>query len=98
MSETNQFMNYSFNINPGYNVNYTHNFIENCYVLTPIVPAYYVFASLWTVIFIVYTVYLYMMPAIERFSLQKSLIMLPTLKALEVFLDGCFLSMCPWYG
>jgi hypothetical protein len=30
--------------------------------------------------------------------MQKSLIMLPVLKTFEVFLDGCFLSMCPWYG
>lgn len=39
-----------------------------------------------------------MMPPIERFALQKSMIMLPSLKCLEVFLDACFLSMCPWYG
>ena len=61
-------------------------------------PTYFVFAGIWAVIFLAFTIYLYMMPAIERFSLQKSLIMLPSLKALEVFLDGCFLSMCPWYG
>jgi hypothetical protein len=93
-----EFEGYSYNINPGYTTTYTHNFIENCWVLNPIVPTYFVFASIWLVITIAYTVYLYMMPAIERFSMQKSMIMLPALKTLEVFLDGCFLSMCPWYG
>jgi hypothetical protein len=39
-----------------------------------------------------------MMPPLERFSMQKSLIMLPALKALEVVLDGSFLNMCPWFG
>lgn len=67
-------------------------------MLNPIVPSYFVFASLWALITIVYTAYLYIMPPLERFTLQKSLIMLPSLKALEVLLDGCFLNMCPWYG
>jgi hypothetical protein len=87
-----EFQNFSYNVAPGYTSMYTHNFIENCWVLAPIVPTYYVFACIWTLITLVYTVYLYMMPAIERFSLQKTLIMLPSMKALEVFLDGLFLG------
>lgn len=66
--------------------------------MNPIVPTYFTFAGLWLLITIVYTAYLYMMPPIERFALQKSMIMLPSLKCLEIFLDACFLSMCPWYG
>jgi hypothetical protein len=97
-TEVGSFYNYSYNINPGYNSVYTHTFIENCWVLNPIVPAYWVFSCLWLLITIFYTTYLYMMPPLERFTMQKSLIMLPALKALEVVLDGSFLNMCPWFG
>jgi hypothetical protein len=96
--EVSEFQSFSWNINQGYTTTYTHNFIENCWVLNPIVPTYITFACMWLAITIVYTTYLYCMPVIERFSMQKSMIMLPALKTLEVFLDGCFLSMCPWYG
>lgn len=47
---------------------------------------------------IAFTVWLYCTPESERFSLQKSLIMLPTLKCLEVFLEGGYLSYCPFYS
>ena len=61
-------------------------------------PTYYTFGGLWGAIAILFTVTLYMMPASERFSLQKSLIMLPTLKCLETLLEGGFLAYCPWYS
>jgi len=81
-----------------YPVNYTHHFIENCWVLEPIVPAYYVYGMAWGLIVTVFTVGLFCMPASERFSLQKSLIILPSLKCAEVLLEGGFLQMCPWYS
>ena len=92
------FKEYAANLNAGYIANYTHTFIENCWVLDPVVPTYYVYGGIWGLIFIGYTVWLYCMPASERFSLQKSLIMLPTLKCMEVFLEGGFLAYCPFYS
>lgn len=97
--EVTEFQSFAYNESPVvYTTTYSHNFIENCWVLNPIVPTYYVFASIWLLITIAFTVWVYRMPVIERFSMQKSMIMLPALKTLEVFLDGSFLSMCPWYG
>lgn len=93
-----EFDQYSSNVNPGYYANYSHNFIENCWVLDPVVPTYYAFGGLWALIATGFTVMLYCMPESERFSLQKSLIMLPTLKCLEVFLEGGYLSYCPFYS
>jgi hypothetical protein len=63
------FKQYSANINPGYIATYSHTFIENCWVLDPVVPTYYVYGGLWAAITIGYTVWLYCMPASERFSL-----------------------------
>ena len=60
-------------------------------MLGPIVPSYYTFGALWGLIVILFTVALYSMPASERFSLQKSLIILPSLKCAEVLLEGGFL-------
>ena len=34
----------------------------------------------------------------ERLPLQKSLILLPSLKFLEELLEGGFLGLCPWYS
>lgn len=84
-------------MNPGYNATYSHTFIENCWVLLPVVPTYYAFGIAWGVIAIGFTVWLYCMPITERMPIQKSLIMLPTLKCLEVCLEGGYLNYCPFY-
>ena len=68
-------------------------------MLEPIVPTYYVFAGTWTALAAFFTGYLYLyIPAESRLSLQKSLLLLPALKALEVGLQGIWLSNCPWVG
>jgi len=42
-----------------FHATYTHTFVENCYVLDAVVPTYYVFASLWTVMALGFTGFLY---------------------------------------
>lgn len=81
-----------------YQADYSHHFIENCAVLDPLVPAYYAYAGTWGLYAIVFTVYLYLMPPMERLPLQKSLIMLPVMKCIEELLEGSFLNLCPWYS
>lgn len=98
-----QFQQYSFNFNTSitqqqYYAIYQHHFIENCWALNRVVPTYYTFGAMWGTIAIVFIVSLYSTPASERFSLQKSLIMLPTLKCFETLLEGGFLAYCPWYS
>ena len=67
-------------------------------MVKPLAPAYYVMTSLWGLIFVVWTAYLYVcVPTHERHPLQKAMIFLCVLKALEVGLEGGWLSMCPWY-
>ena len=82
--------------NPNYITQYRHIFEENCYVLNPIVPAYYVISGLWGLIAIFYSIFVLLQPTIHRISLTKSLILFPTLKALEVVLEGLWLGFCPW--
>lgn len=67
-------------------------------MLNPVVPTYYVYGGLWALIAVGFTTWLYCMPAQERFSLQKSLIMLPVMKCAEVFLEGGYLAFCPFYS
>ena len=43
--------------NPNYITQYRHIFEENCYVLNPIVPAYYVISGIWGLIAIVYSIF-----------------------------------------
>ena len=82
-----------------YETVYRHVFIENCGVLSAIVPTYYVVASIWGALFLFFAGYLYLViPNESRFSLQKSLLLLPALKALEVVLEGIWLDNCPWVG
>ena len=45
--------------NKSHHATYTHTFVENCYVLDVVVPAYYVFAGIWTVMALVFTGFLY---------------------------------------
>lgn len=63
------FKSYAANLNPGYIANYSHTFIENCWVLDPVVPTYYIYGGIWGLITIGYTVWLYCVPLSERFSL-----------------------------
>lgn len=87
-----KFQAYAYNLNPGYNATYTHTFIQNCWVLEPVVPTYFAYGGAWGAITILFIVAFYCVPETERFSLQKSLIFLPLLKCAEVFLEGGFLN------
>jgi len=58
-----------------------------------------VYAGAWAVIAGLLTLYVYVfIPAESRLSLQKSLLLLPALKAMEVILEGIWLDYCPWVG
>lgn len=82
-----------------YWANYTHIFLENCQVLDPIVPIYFVYSCIWAAMALGFLIYLYIfIPADSRLTLQKSLLLLPALKSLEVVLDGIWLDYCPWVG
>lgn len=62
---------YNFNTKPSlqYIAEYKHFFIENCYVLENVKPAYWTIAGVWGVIAFVFTIKLYCSPSMERFSL-----------------------------
>ena len=80
-----------------YTTKYEHFFVENCGVLGAIVPTYFVYAGTWAAMAIFFTIYLYLfIPSESRLSLQKSLLLLPAMKALEVVLEGIWLNYCPW--
>ena len=82
-----------------YTADYSHTFIENCSVLNTIVPVYFVYAGTWAAMAGFFLLYLYVfIPAESRLTLQKSLLLLPALKSLEVVLDGIWLDYCPWVG
>ena len=82
-----------------YTVDYKHVFIENCWVLDPLVPMYYTYTGIWLAMALGFSIYLYfIIPAESRLSLQKSLLLLPALKACEVILEGIWLDYCPWVG
>jgi len=63
------------------------------------VPSYFAFAGTWAALAGLSTFHLYVnTPTLSRLSLQKSLLLMPALKALEVFLEGIWLDYCPWVG
>lgn len=82
-----------------YDTKYQHFFVANCDVLGAIIPTYFVYSGLWLLAAAAAAIYLYFfIPSESRLSLQKSLILLPAMKALEVFLQGLWLDYCPWVG
>ena len=82
-----------------YKVVYNHFFVQNCGVLSAIVPTYFVYAASWLLMAGLFTLYLYVfIPVESRLSLNKSLLLLPALKAMEVVLEGVWLDYCPWVG
>lgn len=98
-----EFNQYAYNYNnlqpqTQYKAKYTHHFIENCWVLSPVKPTYYTYACLWALIGIAFAVKLYLSPAMERFPLQKALLAIPAMKTCECALEGGYLAMCPWYS
>ena len=99
MSVVEEFIQYSFNIEQGFEAGYSHHFINNCWVLVPLIPTYYGYGVLWTIIAIAFSSKLYcgVLP-IDRFPLQKTMILLPSFKAAGTLLEGALLSYCPWYS
>jgi hypothetical protein len=91
---------YAYNVTADeqYVATYNHTFIQHCQAVRYVWPTYYGYGCAWALITILFTTVLYCMPESERFSLQKSLIMLPVLKCAEVFLEGGYLSFCPFYS
>ena len=79
-----------------YQVTLKHVYADNCFVLDHITPTYFVFAGLWATLTIGFTAGLYLMPRESRLNLQKSIILFPGLKTLELVLEGLWLSYCPW--
>ena len=62
-------------------------------------PVYFVYAGSWAAMAACFLLHLYVcIPADSRLTLQKSLLLFPALKALEVILDGIWLDYCPWVG
>ena len=56
-------------------------------MLSAIIPTYFVYSGIWFVTAAAAAIYLYfIIPSESRMSLQKSLILLPAMKCLEVFL------------
>lgn len=80
-----------------YKTKYQHFFVANCDVLSTIIPTYFVYSAIWAVAAGAMTIYLYFfIPSEAKLSLQKSMILLPAMKILEVFLQGLWLNYCPW--
>jgi len=66
-------------------------------LLSALVPSYFLFAGMWLAIAIVMTVHLYFLtPTESRLNLQKCLLLLPIMKAIEVLIEGLWLDHCPW--
>ena len=66
-------------------------------MLSALVPSYFLFAGMWLAIAIVMTVHLYFLtPTESRLNLQKCLLLLPIMKAIEVLIEGLWLDHCPW--
>ena len=92
-----EFQNFSYNLQPGFNATYSHTFIQNCWVLDPIVPVYYVYGAMWAAIAIGYYVAYRLVPEAERISVQWHLAIVLALKCVELCLNGAYLSKCPFH-
>ena len=86
-STINKFKDYSYNIaGLKYDTTYSHTYVQNCWVLDPIVPTYYAFSIYWAAVSVVWIIALRCVPERERFSLQKNLTMIPLFSAAETAL------------
>jgi hypothetical protein len=65
--------------------------------LDAITPTYFVFAAMWGLIGLFFSIWLYLMPKHSRLNIQKSVYLLfPGFKVLELVLQGLWLFYCPW--
>lgn len=74
MSETgatngNEMKAYSYTPTLFYKAVQSHTFIENCWVLKPIIPTYYAYCGMWSFMTTIWLIWLYCMPAQERLPL-----------------------------
>ena len=92
-----QFQNFSYNLHPGFNATYSHTFIQNCWVLDPIVPVYYVYGAMWVAIAISYYTVYRRVPETEKRGAQWHLSFVLALKCVELYLNGAYLGKCPFH-
>lgn len=73
-----------------------HNFIERCYLLTDVIPNYFIMSLIWLGILIAYWLHTFVFRKQYSLYLQRFLLMIPLIKIFETFINGLFLTKCPW--
>lgn len=75
-----------------------HTFIERCSVFENLIPIVMVDSILYLVVFIIWCILVGVVFKNNSFPLQKTLTVIPFLKALENFLFTEDFNNCPWVG
>lgn len=65
-------------------------------MLADIIPNYFFMSVIWVAILIAYWVHTFVLRKQHANYLQRFLLMIPLIKIFETFINGLFLTKCPW--
>jgi len=73
-----------------------HTFIDRCNLLDAIIPTYIIMTLIWLGILIASSIHSCVLNKRHCLHLQRSLLVIPAMKAMESLINSLYLDSCPW--
>ena len=77
-------------------INYTHVYVQRCYLLVPFEPWYLIMSMIYTLASVVWIVYTFCICKISNYNIQKWFTIIPVFKAMWLMQMSLYYFTCPW--
>jgi hypothetical protein len=73
-----------------------HSFTKRCDILEPLINSYIVVALTWLALLIAYWFHTFILMKQHSMTLQRTLLLIPSVKLAESLINALYLTHCPW--
>jgi hypothetical protein len=73
-----------------------HTFVKRCEILEPLSSIYTILSLGWLSILILYWLHTFILMKQHTMTLQRVLMLLPSIKLAEILITALYLDKCPW--
>ena len=73
-----------------------HTFIDRCDLLDAIIPTYIIMTLIWLGVLVTSGIHTCVLNKRHALHLQRSLLVIPAMKAIESLINSLYLDSCPW--
>lgn len=77
-------------------LSYKHTYLDRCYLLNPITPAYFASCAVYGALFIIWGIYAFKIKRIYSQRVQKMMLMIPAFMFFDNLVRGLNYRACPW--